>query len=52
MEEGVEATSGTYRDLQRALSTDNKSEKMNRCRKLYRPILNGVKVVKQMTITL
>lgn len=29
MEEGVEATSGTYRDLQRARSTDSKSEKIN-----------------------
>lgn len=52
MEEGVEATSGAPRDLQRARSTDNKSEKMNQCRKLHRPILNGVKVVKQMKITL
>lgn len=51
MEEGGEATSGTYRDLQRAHSADE-SEKMNRCRKLYRPILNGVKVVNQMKITL
>lgn len=52
MEEGVEATSGTFKDLQQACFTDSKSEKINRCRKLYRPILNGVKVVKQMKITL
>lgn len=29
MEEGVEATSGTFRDLQQACSTDSKSEKIN-----------------------